>query len=358
MELRDEQGIAVADADVELLAKIIELWPPFDTGLLVAEARRLYEDGLCAFCGGWRTQPLWAHSAFESGFSIELYGSPGAQVATACIGCIRATPPGLSFDSRDATSQCVVCHGSGFAPNWVLNFLNMPCMAINHLTRTGLWFAVPCGACGGWGKQFESTRDHMGDVAHQEDTDELLRFDGTQWEFRFEGRAVTLANTVGMRHIGHLIGSPGRSFTAMQLSAIVNALHTAAPLLPASEGLKVRESTGDGGQMIDDEAVRQFRARLDELADRIAEAERNNDLGRLEKLKSEREAIEDELLRSTGLGGRPRPMSDDSERARKAVSKAIRDVLRRIAKEDPELGKYLEAGLRLGHDCVFVLPAK
>src|SRR5262245_57033146 len=44
----------------------------------------------------------------------------------------------------------------------------------------------------------------------------------------------------------------------------------------------------------------------------------------------------------------------DPERARSAVSKRIRDVLRRIAMHHPTLGHRLRAGIKTGASCVFV----
>ncbi|HVN86425.1 MAG TPA: hypothetical protein VMW17_16445 [Candidatus Binatia bacterium] len=51
--------------------------------------------------------------------------------------------------------------------------------------------------------------------------------------------------------------------------------------------------------------------------------------------------------------GRPPRVSDD-ERARMAVTKRIRDVLRKIALHHPSLGYHLGASIRTGHECAYI----
>src|SRR5205807_9905029 len=78
------------------------------------------------------------------------------------------------------------------------------------------------------------------------------------------------------------------------------------------------------------------------------------DLGneeRAEKVRSEIEAIEDELARAIGIGGRDRRAGSASERARLSVSRAIKAALQKISEHQADLGQLLEQAVRTGTFC-------
>jgi hypothetical protein len=59
---------------------------------------------------------------------------------------------------------------------------------------------------------------------------------------------------------------------------------------------------------------------------------------------------------ATGLGGRSRRLGDPSERARKAVTARIHDVIGRIADIHPALGAHLRATVTTGLYCAYSPP--
>ena len=81
-----------------------------------------------------------------------------------------------------------------------------------------------------------------------------------------------------------------------------------------------------------------YRRRIDELRHELDDAEACADLERAARARIELDTLLDELRRASGLGGRARSFSDDAERARVSVHKAIKRALRMIAEVDPELG--------------------
>ena len=100
---------------------------------------------------------------------------------------------------------------------------------------------------------------------------------------------------------------------------------------------------GDAGEMLDAQAKQQYRQRLLELKE---ESEALHELGnveRAEKVRSEIEAIEDELARAIGIGGRNRRAGSASERARLSVSRAIKAALQKISEHQADLGQLLGA---------------
>jgi hypothetical protein len=139
----------------------------------------------------------------------------------------------------------------------------------------------------------------------------------------------------GVRDLAMLVSSPGREIPAAELVAQGMASEAGADVV------------------LDERARREFRQRLADLDDELAEAEQASDLGRLGRIKAERDAIAHELAAALGLGGRARTLGDPAERARKAVSARIRDAIDRIGAEHPDLGSHLRASVRTGTFCCY-----
>jgi hypothetical protein len=89
------------------------------------------------------------------------------------------------------------------------------------------------------------------------------------------------------------------------------------------------------------------------LDDEIADAEADHDLTRAERRRDEKRWLLAELTRAAGLGGRPRVFADDAERARSAVTKAIRRAIDKVAAVEPALGELLLSQVHTGACCRF-----
>jgi hypothetical protein len=105
--------------------------------------------------------------------------------------------------------------------------------------------------------------------------------------------------------------------------------------------------------VLDDRARAAYRTRLTELAARIDEADETGDAKRSGRLIAERDAIVRELTAASGLGGRPRRLGDDTERARKTVSARVRDSMAHIDRVHPGLAAHLRSSIRLGTQCTY-----
>jgi hypothetical protein len=103
--------------------------------------------------------------------------------------------------------------------------------------------------------------------------------------------------------------------------------------------------------VLDDTARRAYRRRLVKLEAELDRADRVGDPGRAERAETERQAILDELRRTTGLGGRPRRTSPEAERARVNVTRTLRATLDQIAERAPRAGAHLQASIRTGRTC-------
>jgi hypothetical protein len=100
------------------------------------------------------------------------------------------------------------------------------------------------------------------------------------------------------------------------------------------------------------ETVReQYKDRLDTIEKELLAAEAYNDIGRVERLREEKEIVIAELKSHTGLHGRARTFPTDGEKARKAVAGAVRKALRNIGKHHPVMAEHLNQHLDLGGSC-------
>jgi hypothetical protein len=120
-----------------------------------------------------------------------------------------------------------------------------------------------------------------------------------------------------------------------------------------SDGHDARVDGGDAGPALDARARQQYRERLAALALERDEAEAHADLGRLARASAEIEALEAELERAFGLGGRERKVGAASERARSNVQRRISHALEQIRAASPRLGEHLAASLRTGTHCCY-----
>jgi tetratricopeptide (TPR) repeat protein len=178
----------------------------------------------------------------------------------------------------------------------------------------------------------------------ERDDANMFRLDGDVWTLRFAGRTVHMPDAKGLRDLHVLLGRPGVD---------VPAVH----LLDPSGGEVVRASRQLGGDaVLDEQAKAAYRDRLTDLDEEIDRALDRGDDDRAAELDRERDALIGELRRAVGLGGRPRRLGDEAERARKAVSERVRDVFRRLDRRHPELAGHLRSSVSTGARCRYQPP--
>jgi hypothetical protein len=141
----------------------------------------------------------------------------------------------------------------------------------------------------------------------------------------------------GHAYLRELLRRPGASIPALDLVAARTGATVMQPSL---------------GDVLDEQAIRAYRRRLQEIERDLAAAE-DRDTGRLDPLHAERDALIAELAAASGLAGRTRPTGASSERARVAVTKAINAAVERIAAHDPALGAHLRRSVRTGAQCSY-----
>jgi len=163
----------------------------------------------------------------------------------------------------------------------------------------------------------------------------VFRREGDFWTIAYSGPVFRLRDQKGLGHIAKLLRSPGREISALDL---------------AGSGL---DAPGDAGEVLDATARKEYKRRLDDLAEELEEAQQNNDEGRAAKTREEIEALTDQLAAAVGLGGRSRRASSTSERARLSVRNAIASTLKAIRAHDEGLWRHLSKAVRTGSLCSY-----
>ncbi len=166
-----------------------------------------------------------------------------------------------------------------------------------------------------------------------------FRRDGAVWRLGFGGHTVHLPDAKGLRDLHCLLSRPGADLPAVRL------------LAPEGGDLVVAARGMGGDAVLDEEAKARYRRRLALLDEEIDRAAERGDDDRAAEFDGERAALLAELRSASGLGGRDRRLGDEAERARKAVTARIRDVLRKLDGLHPALAAHLRASVSTGATC-------
>lgn len=182
-----------------------------------------------------------------------------------------------------------------------------------------------------------------------------LRREGEYWTIVYDGRTSRLKDSRGMNYIAHLISHPGQQLHVRELGAMFAPASDSSRLrLEEKRRGAARAAESDGSaEMIDLRAANAYRCRADELRGEIDEAERLADLGRAQRAQSELGAIEAELRKTIGIGGRRRSFRSAADRERLRVRKAINVSIGKIRSFDPKLARHLAASIHTGYFCSY-----
>ena len=178
-----------------------------------------------------------------------------------------------------------------------------------------------------------------------------FRREGDYWTVTFEGHTVRMRDLKGTRYLARLLAEPGREYHVLDLVAAENARDSR---VGAGQGSNLPHSAlGDAGEILDARAKDAYRRRLTEIDDDIEQARTIGDAERLAQADAERDFLIRELARAFGLGGRDRRAASAFERARVAVTRAVRQAISRIAEHHPQLGEHLSHTIRTGTYCAY-----
>ncbi len=158
---------------------------------------------------------------------------------------------------------------------------------------------------------------------------------GHMWTVSHGRRSALVRHSVGMLHLAVLLASPGAEIAAAELAAGADTL--------------ARRTDVSTQPVLDRTAVQEYRTRLACLRE-IVDA---NPGAAGAAARREYDWLLADLTAATGLGGRIRSFTDDGERARLAVGKAIRRAIDRINAIDPAIGGHLRDSVGTGRSCSY-----
>ena len=207
--------------------------------------------------------------------------------------------------------------------------------------------AQACGDAGPTGQ----TPLHRSTAAHPADAAVFHR-EGDYWAIGFEGRTARLRDSKGLQYLARLLANPGRELYVLDLVAAGKVGPDAPAGGPA--GSRLVADAGDAGELLDRRAKEAYRRRLTEIDEDIEEARTMGDIERAAQADAERECLVQELARAVGLGGRDRRAGSAAERARSAVTRAVRQALTRIREHNSALGEHLDRTIRTGTHCAYM----
>jgi tetratricopeptide (TPR) repeat protein len=183
----------------------------------------------------------------------------------------------------------------------------------------------------------------------------MLEREGGYWAVRHAGTVARLPDSLGLRYLDLLIRNPGQELAALdiiRLAGATPASGASAGAAPPGPGLHPVGATA-ADDILDARALAEYRRRLAELDDDLAEAEQWNDTERASRARAERDFLLRELASATGIHGRPRRLPTESERARVNVTRAIRSAIGKIRAHDADAAAHLDQAVRTGTYCSY-----
>ena len=180
----------------------------------------------------------------------------------------------------------------------------------------------------------------------------LLTQEGELWRIEYQGQVIMLRHSRGLALLAHLVRSPGRPIHVRDLDAMTPSGGSALPRPEATDGDFV-PVPADAVEVLDRQALAEYRRRMGELRAEIENAASDGDSARVDRLRGELEMLASEVRSAVGAGGRARRVPPEVERLRTAITRRIRSAIVKIAEHHAKLGAHLEAHVSTGYTCAY-----
>ena len=181
----------------------------------------------------------------------------------------------------------------------------------------------------------------------------VFRLDGAAWTMSYAEETVHFPDTKGFRYIALLLAEAGRQWSVEALLAAAgNGAAVTVESASVAQGAELRTGNswaGHVGPVIDEQAKRQYRARLQQIEEEMEDAGFLHDDARLATLTQEKEVLQREIFAAVGTQGKIRMAANGAEKASDAVSKAIRRATDLIGAEHPRLARHLRDAIKRGY---------
>lgn len=195
--------------------------------------------------------------------------------------------------------------------------------------------------------------------------------EGDTWTISFAGEICRLAAAmIGLDYILVLLQYPGRPMRALELQSLLAGSPIASR--PASK-LAAEDVTVDahtdrhedecslssrghssGDDQLDPKAIKQYQQRLKELERDATTAYNVGDSEKGDELQKQYDEIQSGLNKSFDIRLRPRAFSDDNEKARISVTKALKRAYNKIRPQSRKTAEYIESHIKTGSEFVYL----
>ncbi len=180
---------------------------------------------------------------------------------------------------------------------------------------------------------------------------------GEYWKITYEGKTINLKGSIGLQYIHYLLGNPEKEFYALELVHVIKR-----NLLSDDENVykKMDKEQRDGQltedgitkkntiEHLDKEAIAQYEESYNDLKKELNDKEMLPSDERAEEITNQIDRIKKELTAGCDKRGKPRKLSGTTEKARKAISKAVNNSLDKVQKTHPVLWKHFQNTLIIG----------
>jgi hypothetical protein len=186
--------------------------------------------------------------------------------------------------------------------------------------------------------------------------DYVFRKEGDVWVVGLERPATICTDYKGMSYIHHLLQYPNKPISVKELSDLLSkpdttGLRNKGKLIEynpdSGEQEGVSENSGQPQNIADKQAIKKFQKELDDIEYELAEAVKNNDIGKVEQLQIKKDELKERLIGSNDT------FTTDVEQARKAVSNAIRKAIKNIETHRQDLFQHLNNSIQTGINCTY-----
>lgn len=184
-----------------------------------------------------------------------------------------------------------------------------------------------------------------------------FRKKGGYWDITYQGENFLLKDTIGLHYITLLLRNPRTDFHVLDFEQKANPKSTSQDIQPGQLLNKEKEidtsnySLHEG--MVDKKTLQTIENHLEELEQQQREAEHKGYFDKSSELEEEIEKIQKYKKNSTNQKGKPGKFSDEREKARKRITKAISTAMEKIKDQDSNLWRHLHNNIHKGYTCVY-----
>ena len=203
-------------------------------------------------------------------------------------------------------------------------------------------------------------------LATQQSRDYEFFLKGEFWTISYEGKTTHLRDSRGLQYIHCLLENPEKEFYTLDL---VHKIKICPPPEYIYEFLSKEERdkqlikenvykglTKNTGDVLDKEGIRLLKERYEDLESELINEQTPPNDERTSEIEMDMDEIKKTLSAGHDKLGRPRKFPNDAEKARKAISKAVKESLDKIKDENNghrSLWKHFEITLTIGIFCSY-----